>query len=127
MILFVQMTTRNNKASPCALEGLRVLEVASPLTSYCGKMFADMGADVVLVEPPGGSRLRREHPFIADIPGVERSLAFAYYNTSKRGITLDLDREEGCTLFRRLAGNATPVSSALREPAFLNAWTAIFT
>lgn len=106
MILFVQMTNRNNKASPCALEGLRVLEMASPLTSYCGKMFADMGADVVLVEPPGGSRLRRERPFVADVPGMERSLAFAYYNTSKRGITLDLDREEGCTLLRRLASDA---------------------
>ena len=99
------MTTRESDGSPCALEGLRVLEIASPLTSYCGKMFADMGADVVLVESPGGSRLRRERPFITDVPGMERSLAFAYYNTSKRGITLDLDREEGCTLFRRLASD----------------------
>ncbi len=121
------MTTRNPGSTSSALAGLRVLEIASPLTSYCGKMFADMGADVVLVEAPGGSRLRRERPFIADVPGMERSLAFAYYNTSKRGITLDLDREEGCTLFRRLAGNATPVSSALPEPAFLNARTAIST
>jgi len=100
------MTTRESDGSPCALEGLRVLEIASPLTSYCGKMFADMGADVVLVESPGGSRLRRERPFITDVPGMERSLAFAYYNTSKRGITLDLDREEGSLLFRRLASDA---------------------
>ena len=97
------MTTRNSEASPCALQGLRVLEIASPLTAYCGKMFADTGADVVLVEPPGGSRLRREPPFVAGVPGNEASLAFAYYNTSKRGVTLDLDQEDGRALFRKLA------------------------
>ena len=61
-----------------ALEGLRILDLSGPMGNYCGKMFADMGADVILVEPPGGSGLRFEPPFIGDIPGTERSLNFAY-------------------------------------------------
>jgi benzylsuccinate CoA-transferase BbsE subunit len=106
------MNPAASPAAPCALEGLRVLEIASPLTAYCGKMFAELGADVVLIEPPGGCRLRRERPFIDDNPGVEASLAFAYHNTSKRGITLDLARGEGCELFRGLAATADLVLEA---------------
>lgn len=106
------MNSGEPQAAPCALDGLHVLEIASPLTAYCGKMFADLGADVVLIEPPGGCRMRRERPFIEDRPGIETSLAFAYHNTSKRGITLSLDAEEGCTLFRRLAGEADLVLEA---------------
>ncbi|GAA0988413.1 CoA transferase [Acrocarpospora macrocephala] len=68
-----------------ALAGLRVLEVAGPFGGYCGKLLADLGADVVLVEPPGGTALRRQPP-MAD--GM--SLRFAYQNANKRGICLDL-------------------------------------
>lgn len=100
------MITLGPASAPRALDGLRVLEVASPLTAYCGKMFADMGAEVILVEPPEGCRLRREPPFIADTPGIENSLVHSYYNTSKRGITLDIERSEGCALFRKLVANA---------------------
>jgi benzylsuccinate CoA-transferase BbsE subunit len=106
------MTTPKPGTAPRALDGLRVLEIASPLTAYCGKMFADLGADVVLIEPPGGCRLRRERPFIEDNPGLETSLVFAYHNTSKRGITLNLAAEEGCALFRKLAGAADLVLEA---------------
>lgn len=93
-------------AAPSALEGLRVLDLSGAMGNYAGKLFADMGADVVLVEPPGGSELRREPPFIDDVPGAERSLAFAYQNTSKRGIALDLDSASGQRLLRELAATA---------------------
>lgn len=106
------MTIPESGTEPRALDGLRVLEIASPLTAYCGKMFADLGADVVLIESPGGCQLRRERPFIDDNPGAETSLAFAYHNTSKRGITLNLASEEGCDLFRRVAGAADLVLEA---------------
>lgn len=106
------MTAHDIAPAPSALAGLRVLEIASALTRYCGKMFADMGADVVLVEPPGGSSLRHGPPFVADAPGTDASLAFAYYHTSKRGITLDLDHEEGRVLFRKLAAHADLVLEA---------------
>ncbi|MBI3068852.1 MAG: CoA transferase [Betaproteobacteria bacterium] len=93
-------------SQPAALAGLRVLDLSGPLGQYCGKMFADMGADVILIEPPQGAATRREPPFIDDEPGVERSLSFAYFNTSKRGVTLDLDCAQGQALFRRLAATA---------------------
>lgn len=74
-----------------ALAGLRVLDLSGPMGNYAGKLFAELGADVVLVEPPQGSALRHQPPYLDDTPGIEASLAFAYHNTSKRGITLDLD------------------------------------
>ena len=89
-----------------ALDGLRVLDLSGPIGNYCGKLFADLGADVILVEPPSGSRSRRQGPFIGNDPTIEASLNFAYMNTSKRGITLDLDQADGQAIFRRLASTA---------------------
>ncbi len=93
-------------AAPGALDGIRVLDLSGPIGNYCGKLFADMGADVILVEPPGGSRLRFQGPFIGGNPVIEASLGFAYANTSKRGITLDLDHTDGQAVLRRLAATA---------------------
>lgn len=95
-----------SRPAPAALEGLRVLDLSGATGNYAGKLFADMGADVVLVEPPGGTELRREPPFIGDVPGPERSLAFAYQNTSKRGICLNLETASGQRLLRELAATA---------------------
>lgn len=81
--------------APKALEGLRVLDLAGPFGNYAGKMFAELGADVVLVEPPQGSPTRTRGPFLDDIPGPDRSIRFAYENLSKRGIVLDLETHEG--------------------------------
>ncbi len=91
---------------PAALEGLRVLDLSGAMGNYCGKMFADMGADVILVEPPRGTRLRFEPPFLGDVAGSERSLAYAYHNTSKRGVTLNLDTTDGQHLLRKLVATA---------------------
>ncbi len=93
-------------SAPRALEGLRVLDAAGPLGNYCGKLFADLGADVILVEPPAGTRARCEPPFIGGVPGLERSLSHAYYNANKRGVTLDLDSADGRGLFARLAATS---------------------
>jgi benzylsuccinate CoA-transferase BbsE subunit len=93
-------------SQPQALEGLRVLDLSGPMGNYAGKLFADLGADVILVEPTTGSELRREPPFIAGVAGPERSLNFAYQNTSKRGICLDLDTASGQRLLRELAQTA---------------------
>jgi len=86
-----------------ALSGRRVLEIADESGVYCGKLLADMGADVIKVERPGGDPSRSIPPFLGGVPGPDRSLHFLYMNTSKRGITLDIDRPESRPLLRALA------------------------
>ena len=89
--------------------GLRVLELADEKGQFCGKLMADLGADVIKIEPPGGEKARSMGPFLDDIPHRDRSLYFWHYNTSKRGITLDLEAADGRELFRRLASTADVV------------------
>ncbi len=87
-----------------AFTGAKVVEYATMVSGpYCAKLFADMGADVIKVEePPAGDPARQRGPFPGDQPHPERSGLFLYLNTSKRGVTLDLDRPSGCEAFRRL-------------------------
>jgi crotonobetainyl-CoA:carnitine CoA-transferase CaiB-like acyl-CoA transferase len=89
-----------------AFEGLRVLELADEKGQWCGKLMADMGADVIKIEPPGGEAARTVGPFYQDIPNRQRSLSFWHYNTSKRGITLNLETADGRRLFRQMAEKA---------------------
>jgi len=89
-----------------ALHGRRVLDLADAKAAYCGKLLADAGADVIRVEPPGGDALRRMPPFLRDEPGQDAGLFHLYANTSKRAITLALERPEGAALLRRLARGA---------------------
>lgn len=93
-------------AAPGPLDGLRVLELCDEKGQFCGKLMGDLGADVIKIEPPGGEATRSVGPFLDDRPHRERSLAFWHYNTSKRGITLNLESKDGRDLFRRLAGSA---------------------
>jgi crotonobetainyl-CoA:carnitine CoA-transferase CaiB-like acyl-CoA transferase len=88
------------------LEGLRVIELASEHAAFAGKMLGDLGADVIVVEPPGGHPSRAYGPFADDVEDAERSLWWWHYNTSKRGIVLDLDTDAGAEEFRRLAAIA---------------------
>ena len=104
--------------APGPLAGLRVLELADEKGQFCGKLLGDLGADVVKIEPPGGERSRHVGPFLDDIPHPERSLSFWYYNTSKRGITLDLETADGRELFGRLAADADVILETFR-PGFL--------
>ena len=100
------------------LSDIRVIEVCDELGQYAGKLLADLGADVIKVEPPEGSAARRVGPFVKDIPGQNRSLNFWYHNTNKRSVVLDLankaaDREA----FLALARTATVVLEDLRPGA----------
>ena len=74
----------------------------------------DLGADVIKIEPPGGESSRTVGPFYQDIPNRERSLYFWHYNTSKRGVTLDLETEDGRRLFRKLAEGADVILETFR-------------
>ena len=90
------------RTAPQALDGVRVLELAGTEGEYCGKLLADFGAEVIKVEPPGGSPSRGEPPFMDDRPGPDRSLPFLYFNANKKSITADLGTEEGRERVRRL-------------------------
>ena len=89
-----------------ALRGLRVVELAREPIALAGKLLGDMGADVVLVEPPGGDPCRNHPPFLDDAPGEDRSLYWWHYHTSKRGIVLDLDDAAARERFRALVATA---------------------
>jgi crotonobetainyl-CoA:carnitine CoA-transferase CaiB-like acyl-CoA transferase len=92
---------------PGALEHLRVVEVGCGVgAAYAGKLLADLGADVVKVEPPGGDPVRRRGPFAGGLPHPERSGLFIYLNTNKRGICVDLAHDAGHDLLGRLAAGA---------------------
>jgi crotonobetainyl-CoA:carnitine CoA-transferase CaiB-like acyl-CoA transferase len=65
-----------------------------------------MGADVIKVEPPGGSTARAVGPFVDDIPGPNRSLNFWYHNPNKRSVVLDLQATAGAAAWRALVASA---------------------
>src|SRR5512132_548668 len=93
---------RMNAGPPTALGGLRVLDLTQVMAGpYCSMLLADMGADVVKIEPPEGEYTRNESLLA---PGV--SASFLAVNRNKRGITLDLKRPEGVAILRRLAATA---------------------
>ena len=74
---------------PGMLQGVRVLDAAEPLGALAGRFLADLGADVVKIEPPEGDGGRRAAPFVG--AGDDRlSLPFVRANVNKRSVVLDL-------------------------------------
>ena len=89
------------------LAALKVVELCQLVAGpYCGKLFADFGADVVKVEPPEGDEARRRGPYPGEEPDPEQSGLFLYLNTNKRGVTLDLETEAGRDRFLALVAQA---------------------
>ena len=85
-----------------ALSPYRVLDLTTEIGQYAGRAFAEMGADVIKVEPPLGDSVRRIGPFVRDEAGPDRSLLWFVLNASKKSVTCDLENEEGRELFKRL-------------------------
>ncbi len=88
------------------MTGYRVLDLSGPMGVYCGKLLADMGADVIKIEPPGGDPMRRVGPFLHDRVTLDRSLYWLHFNTNKRSITLDIATADGAELLFKLACGA---------------------
>jgi crotonobetainyl-CoA:carnitine CoA-transferase CaiB-like acyl-CoA transferase len=88
---------------PRALQGLRVLDQTQVMAGpFCAMLLADMGADVLKIEPPGGEATRRMD--LEAAPGV--SAPFLAVNRNKRGLVLDLKRPQGVAILKRLAATA---------------------
>ena len=62
--------------TPTALGDIHVLDLTGEIGSYCTKLLADLGADVIKIEPPAGDAARSVGPFYHDDAGPERSLCF---------------------------------------------------
>ncbi len=88
------------------LDGYRVLDLTDETGFLCGKVFADLGAEVIKVEPPGGDRARQRGPFAHDIVDPEQSLFWAGYNAGKQSLVLDLTVTHDRERFRVLASEA---------------------
>ncbi|MBF6568175.1 MAG: CoA transferase [Candidatus Binataceae bacterium] len=102
------MTTPTAIASG-ALAGLRVLDLTDYTGHLCARLMADLGADVVKIEPPGGDSGRRIGPFVDDLPHPNRSLFFWFYNFNKRSLTLNLEAPRGREILLDLARSADVV------------------
>ena len=105
---------------PQALSPYRVLDLTGEIGQYAGRALAEMGADVIKVEPPVGDPVRRIGPFVRDEPGLDRSLLWLALNASKRGVTCDLERPEGRDVLRRLVAEADLVLESY-APGYLQA------
>jgi crotonobetainyl-CoA:carnitine CoA-transferase CaiB-like acyl-CoA transferase len=107
-----------NETPQLPLGGIRVLDLSGPLGSYCGRLLADLGADVVKVELPEGDVLRRRPPYAGGRADPERSLSFAYYHANKRGVVLDYRLPAADGPLAELGANADVVllTPTAREP-----------
>ena len=101
------------------LSPYRVLDLTDERGLLCGKILGDLGADVVQVEPPGGSSARQLGPFYRDDPAPDNSLHWWAYCANKRGVTLNLEHPDGRVLLERLASSVDFVIES-NEPGYLD-------
>jgi crotonobetainyl-CoA:carnitine CoA-transferase CaiB-like acyl-CoA transferase len=105
---------------PAALAGIRVLDLTDNAVAYASRLLADLGAEVIRVEPPRGDGMRRTAPLAVTQDAVV-SCADAFWNANKKSITLDL----GCADGRRLFGDLVAKSDVVIEtfaPGTLSEW-----
>ena len=90
-----------------ALEGIRVVDLSQGIAGpYCTRLLADLGAEVIKIEPPEGDYARRLGPFPDDIPHHDKGGLFLHLNTNKKSVTLDLETPSGRVVLRKLLANA---------------------
>ncbi len=96
----------NQDPSQHLLSPYRVLDLTDQRGLLCGKILADLGADVIQVEPPGGNTARKLGPFYHGETDPEKSLYWWSYAANKRSVTLKLESERGRELLLRMAEQA---------------------
>jgi len=101
------------------LSGIKVLDLSEDIAgSFCARLLADYGADVLKVEPPDGSAMRRIGPYYHDEADPEKSLFFLILNLNKKGSTLDLKSHAGRRILRELVPHIDLVIESYR-PGYL--------
>lgn len=85
---------RDDHSGRGALTGVRVIDLADELAAYASRLLADLGADVIRVEPPEGSSTRREPPFVEG-PNGSASAFDLFVNAGKRSVVIDLETPAG--------------------------------
>jgi hypothetical protein len=78
-----------------AFSGIRVIELCDPSAALAGRLLADLGAEVILAEPPRGSALRHEAPFLDGRADPEHGFGHLYLNANKRSVIVDPATDDG--------------------------------
>src|SRR5260370_15897840 len=103
------------------LSELRVVEIGSgEAVGYCGKLFADFGAEIIKVEPPDGEPGRKIAPLVDAGDGRYEGGYFAWLNTNKRSMSADLNQSAGVEKVRTLLASADLLLDA-RHPTVIKA------
>jgi crotonobetainyl-CoA:carnitine CoA-transferase CaiB-like acyl-CoA transferase len=101
------------------LSNLRVIEMGTEIGAWCGKLLADMGANVIKIESLLGDRSRAYEPFYQDNQSAENSLFWWHYNTNKQSVTIDIESKQGQDLVRKLASKCDVILDSY-EPGYLD-------
>lgn len=97
---------RNKQMEEASLFPYRILDLSNEWGLLCGKILADMGADVIKIEPPGGDKARNTGPFFHNSNKPRESLFWLAFNTNKKSITLNIEAGEGKDILRQLIKTA---------------------
>src|SRR3546814_20353306 len=110
------MTAGGTSVATQPLSDVRVLELAGGIAgSYAAKLFADLGADVIKLEPPGGDRVRLAGPFPDGQAAVEQGALHLHLDTNKRSVAVAIPTAEGQDLVRHLLPSVEDGRAACRE------------
>jgi crotonobetainyl-CoA:carnitine CoA-transferase CaiB-like acyl-CoA transferase len=116
------VTERRPRSAPGPLVGIRVLDLTDQSAVFGTRLLADLGGDVVRVEPPGGDGVRRLAPFLGGSPGAERSLWHLYHNAGKQSVVVDRATPAGRADFWALVADADVIVETERlDPAEVTA------
>jgi crotonobetainyl-CoA:carnitine CoA-transferase CaiB-like acyl-CoA transferase len=102
-------------------DGLRVLELEGAAGMYCGKILSFLGAEVIKIESPEGDICRKKGPFKPGVDDTESSLYYAYFNTGKKSITLDISIPQGGEIFKELVKESYVIIESF-APGQLKSW-----
>ena len=101
-----------------SLGNIRVLDLTGPGGVYCTKLLADLGADVIKIEQPGGDPMRQIGHFYHNEIHPEKSLYFWHFNTNKKSVTLNINTIDGRELLKKLVKTADIIVETF-QPGYL--------